>query len=627
METTEHLSLADAWLKMPAGIVPLSREEMSLLRRRIVDDPAARQSWETTRSLAAEFLAKSPGPLTPTPLAGYVPEDPQVTLNNNRADRFWAGWRACAWLAAIADDRAALQRCAQCLEISTRIHRETGGIQLIPGPTSPPETFCYHSTCSFMPGALAVHIELMRAAGFNDRALLVAAIERLEYLARLAEAGAHHIHGVLAGPGLPGVWNYTLSVGGALLTAAVMLASHPDAHRWEQLGWQMVADYYSTRTILPDGTYYEAFPGGEKYGLTFLVPALALHRAFRALDLSTLQFNPAQSLRNRINWHLKIASPLGELPCVNDTSAYDGCMDMINHVADHLLVLGQWAGLPQVWTAFRADRFRLPLWTHGVRPDHPPPHQSQSVLLSDVGWTFLRAGAGDDSIQLMFDHGLHSTSPHANPHCLTFDLTAFGRHVIVNSGCAPHYCTYPEQVTWHRRTHSGNCIEIDNADIPEQTDGQLLEWSQRDQSILVRAQHRGYPGITHERSILFHPHGTLRVTDRLLPTDRASHAAKIFWHINGSPIRRAPGEWIFRIDPRLQLRINSDRLTESLTLRHGPTGGLGGLNARLDKLPSLDPIHPGDPGWQSVPYLTIPLAVPPEGIALHWTFALLRDPD
>lgn len=95
----------------------------------------------------------------------------------------------------------------------------------------------------------------------------------------------------------------------------------------------------------------------------------------------------------------------------------------------------------------------------------------------------------------MFDHGRHE-SYHCLGQCLTLEMTCHGHHWVVNAGCTPHYCTYPEQLSWHRTTRAGNCIVIDNMKA-EKTNGQFLDWTDDGGQITVRACHRGYATVTY----------------------------------------------------------------------------------------------------------------------------------
>ncbi|MDA0746255.1 MAG: hypothetical protein O2954_07035, partial [bacterium] len=112
--TPSAFELAETWLNSPVGRIPLLPEEMERLRVRVKTDEITRTAWADTCAVVDEFLGEKPGPLIPTPLAEYY-SNPEATRNNNRAARFWSGWTACAWKAAVVNDQPALDRATTCL--------------------------------------------------------------------------------------------------------------------------------------------------------------------------------------------------------------------------------------------------------------------------------------------------------------------------------------------------------------------------------------------------------------------------------------------------------------------------------------------------------------------------------
>ncbi len=610
-------SLADAWLRNEKGRIPLLPEEMDRLRERIKINDPTRLSWRDTCTVADEFLAEQPGPLTPTPLAEYRNDNPQATINNNRARRFRAGWEMCAWRAAVAGHAPSLERAVECLKMAVRVHKEKGGLQIVPDPNSQPGLHYYYSTCSFHPADVIVLVELMRLAGWENQSLLAELIERLLVLAHLAVTGCEFLHDQT-----DLYKNWDTCCGSGLLAVSAVLGGHLQAKHWEKHGWRNVAEFFGEKHFLPDGTFHEVVPWAEGYGLGFLFSAFQVLRGAKGLDLTRLRLSPVRTMVESIEWFLKIASPLGEFPAINESNAYEACMGEGNLPYAYLLVLGQWAGLPEVWEAFRAADYRLPLWVHGVRPEETPKAKRESLLLPDAGWTFLRSGSGRDAFEVMFDHGRHETY-HCLAQCLTLELTCHGHHWVVNGGCAPHYCTYPEQLSWHRTTRAGNCIAIDGMEA-EKTNGQLLDWTDDGEQITVRACHRGYAAVTHTRTLVYSPAGVLTVVDLLSPQDGRAHSAEVYWHINGQPVRREAGRWTFSDDGRLSLVMLSESLDPETPVDYGLCGGLGGRNRHCGRLPKIESLQPGDPGWQLAPYFRWPVEVPKEGTTIVTVFVPLK---
>jgi|GEM_PF-1497764 len=600
--------LVNDWLTRPVGQVPILPDEMDRLKQRMAGDPRTKQSWADNCAVADQFLAEKPGPLTPTPLSEYNSNNSMATVNNNRGLRFVAGWEACAWKAALAGDGICLQRAHDCLDMILRVHKEKGGVRVGADPKSAPGIYYYHLNCSFRPAHMIGLVELMRLAGWNDRELLERLIERLLFMAETARKACEYLQANKP------YRNWDACGGAALLAIAAALPKHPDAKEWERLGRRNVAEFFGPPHILPDGTFYEAFPSAEEYGLQFLFNALQVLRGFKNMDMATLRLSPTRTLRESLLWHLKVASPLGEFPCINDANAYEAGMGEGNQSGAHLYVLCDWLGLDEAWETFCAADYRLPLFVHACRmPDKKPPGRP-SEILRDVGWTFLRSGSGRNRFQVMWDHGIHPAG-HPMPQCLTFDLACDGRHWLVNSGTTPHYCTYREQLTWHRRTKAGNCIVIDDEDIPPGTNGELLQWRKTPAGIRAQARHTGYKTVIHTRTLIYHEPNVLLVIDDLTPTDGKPHAAEMFWHIYGVPFLKKDRNWIFtsgRDDDRALIMLSSE-LTAKTTISKGLCGGLGGGNRLCGRLPPLESLRPGDPGWIWTPCLQMPVKVPAEG--------------
>jgi hypothetical protein len=609
--------MVEAWLSSPVGHVPLLPFEMERLRVMVEEDEAAGLAWQNTCDVASAYLEEEVEALTPTPLMEYRNDNPQATINNNRVARFLSGWSACAWKAAVVGDERALGRAAECLDAITRVHGKYGGVMIVPNPDSTPNRVYYHSICGFRVESIIVLVELMRCAGFEDRAGLEELVRRLIALSEMAVDGCEY----LVDQDVP-YWNGDICGGAGLLSTASVLPDHPDAGKWRELGWRNVEGFFNEKNFLKDGSFHEAFPCAEAYGLGFLFTALQVLRGRDGFDVSTLNLSPSRTLKASMEWHMKVASPLGELPCINDTSAYEACMGENNAASSHLLVMGQWVGLPEVWKAFRAEDYQLQLYVHAYRPEVISESESQSLLMKDVGWSFIRSGSGKSAFQVMFDHGLHHSS-HSMPQCLTFDMICEGHHWLVNSGCAPHYCTYDEQNTWHRRTRAGNCIALDGEDIPAGTKGELLEWEAEGNITALRACHRGYGHTLHERRLIYREGGPLVVVDRLIPNDDHDHLGTVYWHVNAEVVAREDQRWTFGDTIGNSLVVLSEQITPDTELCEGLCGGLGGRDRQVGRLPEAQAVNPGSEGWRFVPYFELDVEVPVNGLTLVTGFVPL----
>ncbi|MDA0709938.1 MAG: alginate lyase family protein [bacterium] len=130
--------------------------------------------------------------------------------------------------------------------------------------------------------------------------------------------------------------------------------------------------------------------------------------------------------------------------------------------------------------------------------DHLP-HQT-SYAFPEAGMYALRSGWGTDAIHM----GLHCSplaiSSHDHPDNGTFELYAYGRWLMPDSGFYV-YGHDPEAREWHRQTRVHQTMTVDGKDSV--VDGRHLLWHSDEAWDALVVENPSYPHLTHRRSLWF----------------------------------------------------------------------------------------------------------------------------
>ena len=115
-------------------------------------------------------------------------------------------------------------------------------------------------------------------------------------------------------------------------------------------------------------------------------------------------------------------------------------------------------------------------------------------------------------------------SPHGEWHNQfdngTFDLYAYGRHLMSDSSCYIYGSSDPEDQrwrSWFRGTKAHQTLTLDNRDadrLPEH-----LLWSESSNLVALVVANRSYAGLTHRRTVLFVDNRYFLIHDEALGTD------------------------------------------------------------------------------------------------------------
>ena len=103
-----------------------------------------------------------------------------------------------------------------------------------------------------------------------------------------------------------------------------------------------------------------------------------------------------------------------------------------------------------------------------------------------------------DALFMFLDAGGHYGHCHLDN--LTFELCAYGRTLIAEAG---RYAYAAKINQYFRGTIGHNTILVDRANMKREPAPQCRAWTPTPQFDYLHVMHQAYPGITHERRVLF----------------------------------------------------------------------------------------------------------------------------
>ena len=124
----------------------------------------------------------------------------------------------------------------------------------------------------------------------------------------------------------------------------------------------------------------------------------------------------------------------------------------------------------------------------------------KSFAFSEAGMYFLRDAWGPQQIYFALHCSPPAISGHDQPDNGTFELCAFGRWLMTDTG----FFTYghdPEARAWHRQTRVHNTLTLDGKDT--QVAGKQLLWKCADRFDALCVENASYEGLSHRRTVWF----------------------------------------------------------------------------------------------------------------------------
>lgn len=151
---------------------------------------------------------------------------------------------------------------------------------------------------------------------------------------------------------------------------------------------------------------------------------------------------------------------------------------------------------------------------------HPP----ESACYREGGNTILRSENG--KILIGIDHaalGFGSIAAHGHADALSFQMYAEGQPIFVDPGTFIYHCDLRSRNEF-RRTENHNTVCVGGRDQSEmlgpflwgrKAECKLLEFSENNRGILLKACHNGYGPVIHTRKILFDKKNKLEISDTI----------------------------------------------------------------------------------------------------------------
>lgn len=386
---------------------------------------------------------------------------------------------------------------------------------------------------------------------------------------------------------------------------ALYAPSLPEAPRWRALVEERLNSVMAD--FMADGGQIECDPGRQALVLDQLLRYLKVARQLGDNQLMERKWGETEvTLQSALNWAAQVATPLGELPGINDslTVPLAACSWFLDAIS--LYQRGDWLRAGRI-TPAEVD-FLHPI-AAGLEPRDP---EFRSVLLADTGFAVLRDDWSEASNYLLFDWGRHGGG-HGHFDRLNFLLYAQGQPWVLDAGSAPEPNAAPElQESWHRQTLAHNTVLVDRQSQGP-VDGKLVAFHSRPRYDVVAAESEAYPDLTHRRTV-FHPRGGyVLILDELLNRATRERPAEWLLHVSGRRESGTAGRFVFWREGGFGLSAVFARGLglRGATIDEGLCGGYDGVSPAFDPLPEGPALKPGDPGWETIPYIGLRKVIAP----------------
>lgn len=256
----------------------------------------------------------------------------------------------------------------------------------------------------------------------------------------------------------------------ALIFAGVFFDG-PEAQRWLRQGLR-VLDKQLAEQVLADGGHFERSPMYHAIVLTDLLDLLQLAQLFPNVFENSRQRCWTRVAGSMLRWLRIMSHPDGELAFFNDTAM----------------------GIAPRYAELRAYAARVAVLQDCAEPEHIEPVEA----LEESGYVRLQRGPAV-IIADVGEIGPDYQPGHAHADTLSFELSLFGRRLIVNSGVST-YEPGPQRLR-QRGTASHNTVVIDGRDSSEiwssfrvarRARPRDVSWGVAKDVLYVQGSHDGY---------------------------------------------------------------------------------------------------------------------------------------
>lgn len=370
----------------------------------------------------------------------------------------------------------------------------------------------------------------------------------------------------------------------------------------------------------PDGSYVE---GDADHQLLALQSLLRYARGSvpdgGPAFLTRKWGEPGVSVSDGFNWLARVATPLGELPGLDDSIRRPLAGSDAFAEATGLLRRGDWL------TAARLDPGDLDPLHAFEAPLAAQTPAERSVLLRDGGLAVMRDGWQETGGYLLCDFG-PAAGERSHRDKLSFILSAQGQPWVLDAGAAPNLPANAQQdESWHRQTVAHNTVLADDTS-QQPADGRLVAWHSRPPYDLLAAEHDGYEQLAHRRTI-FHPRGGYFLVFDELGND-APRERPLEWllHVNGRRESGTSGRFVFWREGGFGLTVlfAKGMGVKGARISEGPCAGCDGDAACYLPPDGGASLKPGDPGWAMIPFVGLKQTAAPRSEAAYavllWPF-------
>lgn len=326
--------------------------------------------------------------------------------------------------------------------------------------------------------------------------------------------------------------NWLATITSAVTHTARQFPAFRDRRIWLEYG-KAGFERNVMRDIYPDGKEMEDAPG------YICMAYKAMLATLESLDEEDIQTDPNVRLRlNRVQDFLAaVTQPNGIMPSIGD---WGGCEPY---------------ALPAAVKHFDRDdiRYVLSKGQTGVPPS------ACSINFPHGGWTIMRSPYTEKPYEnarhLVFKS---SSGAHGHRDVLSLTAYAFGRELLIDPGIRSYEHA---DVQRYLQTSYHNTVCIDNSDQPR-TPGKTDKWFSSDALDYVSGVFKGYPNVSHRRSILFIKPDYWLVRDHI--TGYGKHSYHQNWHFaaDAGPTTNNRSK---------QIRTNYDKAGNILIIPVNPT--------------------------------------------------------
>jgi hypothetical protein len=325
-----------------------------------------------------------------------------------------------------------------------------------------------------------------------------------------------------AGLRRPSNWSVIDSTG--LAGVASYFPEFRDSEKWREEAYERLAHQLSFQ-VYPDGAQWELAPGYHLFCLDRFDLAFQLAQ-------QTGQEVPegfGKRLESMYDYAMWLAKPDGTAPAFSDSHPGLSLRGVLKQGAD------------------RFDRKDMLYVATSGKEGAPPDHTSHHHPWA--GYTIMRSGWDSDALYLAFDGGPVGTG-HQHDDMLSFVLSAYGRHFIIDPG--PHIYTNDKWRQYAVSTYAHSTVlvdglcqnRVDTHQEFEASENPETIWETNDRFDYTQATYKaGYgmqdPNLQHRRHVFFAKPEYWVIVDEML--GEGTHSSESLFHF-APDLSLAPGE-------------------------------------------------------------------------------------